>query len=1398
MRLHSWFANRSVTAKPLANRRHKRRSFGPRLELLEDRTVPSVPPVTNTDDSGSGSLRAAIDAANDKVNNPGLDVISFNISGTGVHTIRLLSPLPVVTDPLDIEGYSQPGTNTNSDPNGFNANLGIEIDGGSLGASFSAGLWFKVGGNTIRGLIINRFSAGAGIFLNATGLGGNNFVEGNILGTDAAGTLALGNGAQIMVNDSNNVIGGATPDARNVIAGNSTLSGTNYGIILGSGNQGPEFGNNKIIGNFIGTNPAGTGPVGQGIGISIAGFASETQIGGTLASERNVISGNAGVGILINNDFHQVVQGNYIGTDVTGTTAVPNAPTHAGNGGISIGGKTNSLIGGTAPGAGNLISGNGVFGIAFIPGSATQGVTIQGNRIGVSASGGGLRNQSDGISLLGTDTLVGGTLAGAGNVIAYNGGSGITFTGSDSGARIQGNEIRNNVADGIRVFSPAGAPPKLIGGRNPGEGNVITANGLTGVNVTSGTRIEVAGNSIFANGRLGISLTGGTPSPLANDTDDVDAGANTFQNYPVLTLAQSGATTHVAGSLNSIGDALYRLDFYASAVADPSGFREGQRYLGFLDVFLSGNTTSFAATVGTSIPGEVVTATATDVSGNTSEFSGVITVTNNVNVAPSFDAITDQTVTEDLPQPVAINHVSAGPPVESGQDVTFTVTWDNHQLIENITITPASGVGVPTRMLTYVLKPNAHGMATVTVTAKDDGGTANGGDDDTTDDFIITVNADNDAPKATDGAFRTASGPFFGSPITIDLRTLVSDVETSNNDLIYEIVTQPNDAVFQLNTSAHDHTIVPVGGFVGVITFTYRVTDLGDGASPPRVSDVRTVTINVTADRPDLRIVVTPVPDPAVTGEALRYVIHVENLGLTDANNVRFSFVQPAAVVRNGRRTEFQAQSTFVDVTPDLPHGTTYQQLPVIGGSVALVLQLGLPLRPVTTGDSATIEVIVRPLVANKSITAYVAASSDQADANPADNAAVATTFVNAPQADVCVRVVTMPDPARVGSELVYRIEVTNNGPQTAHHVRVLSFLPYTGPSDKRIGYLDPVIIEPPTVGTAGTLANQTVPWGLDSLASGASASLTIHGMVKAKAANLKLTNRVTVAADELDANTGNNAVRVVTQVAPAPDLSVSLKASADQIKVNGTLIYTVTVKNNGPGASSGVQLRLQLPAGVTFVSISPSQGATGPANDSVLVNLSQLADGAATTIVVKVIPRAMAQLLATASVGGSQPDSDLNNNSVSLVTTAGPQIELIQNGTFEPLQQGAPNPWVLSPGASIVQGHLELRPDRRKQQSAEQAVAIPTLVNRLKLTFTLNLAGRDKRNQLVVDMLVGNVPIPLFVLDGDSANGQYIFDNVPAFPGLTVRLRFHAITSGEKDINFTNFKIDDVSLCAT
>ena len=294
--------------------------------------------VTNTNDSGPGSLRQAILDANAL---GGTDTIAFNITttdpgyitSTDSFRIQPLSALPTITDPVIIDGYTQPGAspNTNGPGLGLNTVLKIELDGTNVGATFGHGLHLA-SGSTVRGLAINRFS-GDGIFLTASG----NIIEGNFIGTNVVGTLDLGNAEDgVDIRASNNTVGGLAAGARNVISGNGAR-----GVVIqvGSGSL--------VLGNLIGTDASGMVDLGNTQeGVVIRGVPRNT-IGGTSANARNIISGNRG-GVLIknipafpccNNATGNLVQGNFIGTTVDGNAALGNST------GVAIAASNNTIGG---------------------------------------------------------------------------------------------------------------------------------------------------------------------------------------------------------------------------------------------------------------------------------------------------------------------------------------------------------------------------------------------------------------------------------------------------------------------------------------------------------------------------------------------------------------------------------------------------------------------------------------------------------------------------------------------------------------------------------------------------------------------------------------------------------------------------------------------------------------------------------------------------------------------------------------------------------------------------------------------------------------------------------------------------------------------------------------------
>jgi uncharacterized repeat protein (TIGR01451 family) len=527
------------------------------------------------------------------------DTIEFAIAGSGVHTIALTAALPTISDPVIIDGYTQLGAARNNLPLslGTNARLQIELDGSMAGDVHGITLGPGSDGSRISGLVINRFGIN-GIQVDSSG----NTIDGNFVGTNANGAIDLG-GINVGIftnNSANNTIGGTTPGSRNLISGNEF-----DGIRLVGG------GENLVQGNLIGTDATGKVDLGNtDHGIFIGDSAGNT-IGGSIPGAGNVISGNgeSGIGIFSSLATGNLIQGNLIGTDATGQAAVGNAVA-----GIEIVNAALNVVGGTVAGARNVISGNVQSGVRIAGVTATQNV-IQGNYVGTRATGtGSLGNGTRGIEVLeGRNNIVGGSTGIAGNVIAFN---------TDEGISIEA-----------------------------GEGNRIQS------------------NSIYSNGRLGIDLfsesddaNGITP----NDTLDLDAGSNRLQNSPAITSVlvaevpvlngnlQIGIrrTLEVKGILASSVGGTFQVELFANDAADPSGVGEGQRYLGYaevVDLDLDG-TEDFTFTAVEVLPvgsvgqidgNDLFTATATATqSGNTSEFSAAATAIANAPLITISDAPT--------------------------------------------------------------------------------------------------------------------------------------------------------------------------------------------------------------------------------------------------------------------------------------------------------------------------------------------------------------------------------------------------------------------------------------------------------------------------------------------------------------------------------------------------------------------------------------------------------------------------------------------------------------------------------------------------------------------------------------------------------------------------------------
>ncbi len=306
-----------------------------------------------------------------------------------------------------------------------------------------------------------------------------------------------------------------------------------------------------------------------------AGAAADglTLLGGNSTVRGLVINRFGGSGIHVGGTGGNLIQGNYVGLDATGNADLGNAQY-----GIWVTSNSN-VIGGTTAGDRNVISGNNVDGIHI---DGVSGNLVQGNYVGTNATGtGAVGNGEDGIWLdNASSNTIGGTVAGARNVVSGNNWSGIALSGLGGDNVIQGNYIGVNASGTgplgnlVHGISIAGTSAAMIGGATAGAGNTIAFNLQDGVAITGGVSHSVLGNSIYNNTGLAIDINDN--GVTANDAGDGDLGTNLGMNFPVLYSA-----VVAAGNVTITGEARpgATVQFFKAAV-DPSGYGEGQTLLG--------------------------------------------------------------------------------------------------------------------------------------------------------------------------------------------------------------------------------------------------------------------------------------------------------------------------------------------------------------------------------------------------------------------------------------------------------------------------------------------------------------------------------------------------------------------------------------------------------------------------------------------------------------------------------------------------------------------------------------------------------------------------------------------------------------------------------------------------
>lgn len=639
---------------------------------------------------GSCSLREAINAAN---GGGVTDRIEFDIMGGGLHTIDVVQGgLPVITKPVVIDATMEEAGHVAINGEFADADLKdkVTVDGLTItgGASTIRGLAiYQFSGNGITittngaNVLEDNFigtpdgmdgaaigNGSHGVYINGTSgnlIGGeglsedklpspaderniisnndgdgvhitggsatSNEVLGNYIGVDTTGTADIGNqgnGVAVRSGASGNSIGGPGQGEGNVISGNDTA-----GVVV----AGVNTTGNEIAGNFIGLNSFGSGVVGNsGNGISIeaagnsVGAGEATQL--ACSGACNVISGNTGHGVSILEGIEpdgfpadmNEVRGNYIGTDRLGAVDRGN-----GGDGVSVIGASGSTV------AGNLISGQSDHGVRVFAGIGT---TISGNVIGLELVGGfPAPNTGNGVVIVESpNNTVGGATAETRNVISGNALNGVLITGEAStGNVVSGNYIgtdttgfaaRGNAFNGVEVA----ASGNTVGGDQPGEGNLISANEEHGVdifgeakgtgadeNMVVGNRIgtNADGSAAMGNQRDGVRIISFDPMPAANNViGGLTAGAGNLISGNVeagVEINGAGATgNQLLGNvigLDASGAAAVPNEAQGVIVADAPGNRIGDTDEGATNV-ISGNLSSGVLVTGATATGNFVLA----------------------------------------------------------------------------------------------------------------------------------------------------------------------------------------------------------------------------------------------------------------------------------------------------------------------------------------------------------------------------------------------------------------------------------------------------------------------------------------------------------------------------------------------------------------------------------------------------------------------------------------------------------------------------------------------------------------------------------------------------------------------------------------------------------------------
>jgi|GEM_PF-2987387 len=979
-----------------------------------------------------------------------------------------------------------------------------------------------------------------------------------------------------------------------------------------------------------------------------AGVSAFTILGGSTTIAGLSIVNFDGDAIRVLGAGGNIIQGNYLGLTSDGSTPAPNH----GNG-ITIA-SLNNLIGGAGRGDENLISGNQGYGISIEGGAGNR---VQGNGIGVDLSGTQKRgNRAGGVFVRDSaSNLIGGVESHQGNVISGNDSFGLRTAGSTNGLLVQGNWIGTdpsgtldlgNRLDGVRLQSDQ----NTIGGLNAGAGNVIAFNGIkldrvgAGVSLASNaSENRILSNSIHSNAGLGI---------------DLGASGNISLQPPRLDAAASSAeSTQIIGNvLGYKPNTSYTLQFFANTVGDPSGFGEGEVFLGTAQVTTdaSGNATysvGFNAIVG---QGALLTATATDPDGNTSTFAYNIsnqgqsdvgaTLTANPEAARPGDLITYTLVITNNGPMVAYG-LSATHLLPAGSTLVSANTSDggissgpNSILFKVGSLAPGQSA---TATVIVRTSSESGSSATSTLNVSSMGGDLNPGNN--TSSVMVPLGAavdlqvqvesrpDRVAPgqNVTYVVSLRNAGPSRATNVKLaDLlpaHVMLISASASRGEVVYAdnqlSVTLPtldsNDASLVLTIVVATTDLTPSQ----LLNAAFATANEPDQNTRDNTGTASTTVVPMA----DLAVKIKAGPGPVLQGQSIVYLVTLTNQGPSAVSNATLTHILPAGV-------------RFLSASDDSGGAIAFQDGVVIDS-----------IEQILPGQEVVLRVVARA-VANVPTTLVSTASVSAPqldDPNPSNNLATLSLPLNL-AANLSVSMTGSAETVDAGRSLSYTIVVTNRGPSTATGVILEDVLP---PNVEVTSYTlsqgDVEVAGGRLIGKIGTL-------GLDAFA-------TLVIVIKTPAEGmLSLQNQVAVRSDLADPVADDNTSTITTALAPLTNLKVQMSPLAGPLLERQPTTFVVTVSNLGPSTATNVVLTQSISVGSTILSATGSSG-TVQINDDGQIRLliDRLAVDATATFTLVVRPDRVGTFRTRTIVNGAEPDEDEGDNATNVEVEVVPAADL-------------------------------------------------------------------------------------------------------------------------------------------